>query len=1381
MKRFLSMLLAIVMVVSMIPVAASAAEVDSGYATANEDSKYTFLYNPAVDGTLTITIGDGNGAWVSDIMNFDDWSVSNRVEGNAQDSYTYDVVAGGSYSIRIYGPGEPCAAIVDVPYSVVFTPASVEDETITVYGNVIFSGNDVAIAGPQGEGTNYTPAQPVVHTYTPEADGIMTVYIKSASNSWYYSGENLTGHSGKNAAAFEHEVYAGTTYTIQLYAGKNGIADDGVVSYEILFYAKELEAQKEPYIISDTVITENGDHTVTMEALADMTVVTITPAEVGVYTISVPEGTALLNYVGGGSWWIEDWDDTEAAASLEWTCEEVAHTETDTVLDENNNYIDIEREVEGQSMMLGIKSEAETVTINVAKTGEYEAVEVELQVYNNKKFPTKYTLPEGAILGDYININDEVTHTAVKGEDGYYHLDSATGDILLVDMDYQNIVLTDALTGGRGTMYAYVYDENGIMTEKWNIGTACTLYKDNADENGYYPLTDDLIFFYDTYAVGNWVYGTVLDQTEQTNEDVWMYCMRTMKVAELGSLENPIVYATIEEMFADWTNKEVPADETIYFTAPLGGVTLTLESNPGAAALVNKGGIFVFPGAPFTFEGMPAGEMLTIGVQNQNRTGADIVTLVPASNEGTLDNPLMYESVEALVADWTNRSVAGGATVYVVAPLGGVTINISSSPYKATSIVDASGNVMVDAYPTGNFTFDESVKPLLVGIHNDSLDPEAVTLTVVGSDSGSTEVTYVDLVIGNNAVNGEDAHWIYTATADGELTLTPGNAIMGPVSYSFTVNETGPYDMEAGSAVPLVLFAGDVVKIDAVGTGYATLTASWSGEGGEEGEEGEEGNSVLALGDNEVALEADNLNGETWTFTATEDGILTATLTHLKYYVPSYEVEGEFDAYEMSGAQMGSACGRLMQFIVNGNNNFTNQQAVPVEAGDVVTIQLISNYGYRTEGIIALSMAEGGEGGEGGGSTAPEGTIDNPIVITELPYTITVDGTHDDYYTYTSAEACTLKITYPAGNYVSGLSSYEKDEENLYYIATVAAGETVSINPWGNNAGQYVISLTEGTEEPEEPGELGSKSNPIIITEFPSETPVALNENNFEDGLWYQYTATADGAFAAELEGGFVNFFVNGAETYWVDTVSAGDVILMNVGCYWYEEDVNYTLKLYDPAVAKIGDFVYNDLASALFEAMYGDTIVLLADVEQPEIKLIPGVTLDLNGHSLSAEYVSAFKGSNIVDSSEDNAGVLVVDPDCMMISASNAQLPVWNGEGYIFISILRFQEIYGKNADNHTVYQFLPTFETIAHEYLAKGAQNSHVKVVIRMTWELDTANAFQNFVYKDATVAEIVNSYRDNRYNLVFKATILDDKYEGFDLQVLLVSDTGVELALN
>ena len=137
MKRFLSMLLAIVMVVSMIPVAASAAEVDSGYATANEDSKYTFLYNPAVDGTLTITIGDGNGAWVSDIMNFDDWSVSNRVEGNAQDSYTYDVVAGGSYSNQFS----------------VYSGCTWEHLTslqITAYNNTIPAGAEILVLGLKG-------------------------------------------------------------------------------------------------------------------------------------------------------------------------------------------------------------------------------------------------------------------------------------------------------------------------------------------------------------------------------------------------------------------------------------------------------------------------------------------------------------------------------------------------------------------------------------------------------------------------------------------------------------------------------------------------------------------------------------------------------------------------------------------------------------------------------------------------------------------------------------------------------------------------------------------------------------------------------------------------------------------------------------------------------------------------------------------------------------------------------------------------------------------------------------------------------------------------------------------------------------------------------
>ena len=126
------------------------------------------------------------------------------------------------------------------------------------------------------------------------------------------------------------------------------------------------------------------------------------------------------------------------------------------------------------------------------------------------------------------------------------------------------------------------------------------------------------------------------------------------------------------------------------------------------------------------------------------------------------------------------------------------------------------------------------------------------------------------------------------------------------------------------------------------------------------------------------------------------------------------------------------------------------------------------------DGALVLTAGTGSEGGDEGGSGStdePNGTQSKPYVVDQLPYTITVDGNHDVYYTYTATEATVITISYDAGNYISITGGvWEKDSTNRIYTVTVAAGEVISINPWGSNSGSYTIAVAEATT-PEEGGD----------------------------------------------------------------------------------------------------------------------------------------------------------------------------------------------------------------------------------------------------------------------------------------------------------------------
>ena len=232
---------------------------------------------------------------------------------------------------------------------------------------------------------------------------------------------------------------------------------------------------------------------------AETTIYIYTPTETGVYTFTAPDG-AILGYWGAGSWFLSNPNST--SNTYEWTCTGV-----------------------GQSAYIGVSGADGSFTLNVAKTGDYTVVEIPIYTYENKAALSTFILPEDAVLGDYIDVTATTTHTAVLGNDGYYHLNGADGDIILVDMDYESIVLSDALNSERPVMYVYDTDEDG-NTVKWDIGAAVQEYENYMDEDGYYPLTEDLIYFYDNYANGIALY-TVHISGDYNEDNAWMYCMRT--------------------------------------------------------------------------------------------------------------------------------------------------------------------------------------------------------------------------------------------------------------------------------------------------------------------------------------------------------------------------------------------------------------------------------------------------------------------------------------------------------------------------------------------------------------------------------------------------------------------------------------------------------------------------------------------------------------------------------------------------------------------------------------------------------------------------------------------------------------------------------------
>ncbi len=454
---------------------------------------YTFEYTAATAGTLNVTVGQCSPGWRYKITTPDGVESLYRNKTNSGETCDYEGEAGNwKVVFYAYSSAEADNVAGTVSFTVSFTPKAQEP---TGPVELISVTNEAVTA------SGYT------YTFQAETTGTLNVTMGDCTPGWQYvvTGPNYdSGNRGKYSAgtSCDYTVTETGPWTVTVYAYTS--ADGrvaGTVSFTVTFTpdASEPEVEKEEYQVSDTALAL-GDNTLTLLDTAVTTIYVFEPTETAVYTFTAPEGV-ILGYWGAGSWFLSNPNST--TNTYEWTCTGV-----------------------GQTAYIGVSGVDGEFTLNVAKTGDYEVVVTPIVPYENKATLETFTLPEGATLGEYVDVFGQ-THTAVLGEDGYYHLDSVDGPILLIDMDYMDIVLSAALQSDRPVMYAYMYDEDGNVTLKYDIGNAVKAYEAVMDENGYYPVTEDILLFYQVYAVqaGTFTFHV----SGEYNEDcVWMYCMRTM-------------------------------------------------------------------------------------------------------------------------------------------------------------------------------------------------------------------------------------------------------------------------------------------------------------------------------------------------------------------------------------------------------------------------------------------------------------------------------------------------------------------------------------------------------------------------------------------------------------------------------------------------------------------------------------------------------------------------------------------------------------------------------------------------------------------------------------------------------------------------------------
>lgn len=478
---------------------------------------------------------------------------------------------------------------------------------------------------------------------------------------------------------------------------------------------------------------------------------------------------------------------------------------------------------------------------------------------------------------------------------------------------------------------------------------------------------------------------------------------------------------------------------TDYTWTPEYSGTATLSGDPSVNIAVNGGNTAmgynpsfeVVAGQDYTVRHFGTGfawitwEIATAAGDSDATSGTVIVESYSsgdftAPKDGTVQLTLDVVSTMDIIIGYTpyQLGLENGGTIEVTA---GTTYSIYA-PGATTDATVTWEYVTGGSNPGGNPGGNQPAGTTLALGSNvlaiDALDPDGETYTFTATEAGELSVEITGFAYDEGFGFGmQEVPVQYLAMVFGRNFLLEINGVQ---VYDFSAPAT--LTVAAGDEVAII-FASPRMRYAAELTINLSLEAN---QGGGTAAEGSAGNPYII------------------------DSIpttLTGTLTEETCF------DGLF--YQYTATEAGTiSCsdnGPIVSATLNGE---PASLPVDVVAGDV----LVLNPWAMAPGDFAIDVVWGAPlAGE------PDGSMGNPFVITELPWTYTAEGGyHDIYANYTAAEACTLKITYPEGNYVSGIISFDKFDEQNYYLVYVDAGEVVSINPWGNADGTYVVSLYDG-------------------------------------------------------------------------------------------------------------------------------------------------------------------------------------------------------------------------------------------------------------------------------------------------------------------------------
>ena len=522
---------------------------------------------------------------------------------------------------------------------------------------------------------------------------------------------------------------------------------------------------------------------------------------------------------------------------------------------------------------------------------------------------------------------------------------------------------------------------------------------------------------------------------------------------------------------------------------------------------------------------------------------------------GTVSVTVTYEAIEIIPGGiydpyyisayscptYTEEIPAGGYYYYELSGFSGNQLQITGeNAYlimdDVTYTPDENGVILVDVvdYPT-----------VIIG----NSGSEAASFLVeriypLGSYYNPQEITLDTPYTVDRAANASYYYFTWTAEETGTFTAT----MLSESGWRYYIQNSSTWkSTSTHTSMDETLVPSDSITVEA-GDKVTVYVSTYDGNyNTPEGQfsvsfsfEKSNVDGFLSMGYNYKELTEGDTDGCTWTYTATESGILDISVMSMTMYDVFGEMfsatEDEIDAYFSRNS---------FTLLVNGVDTDTASQRIEVTEGDVVTVQLSSAKAVWCEALIYLSMYVApdeveialGENTIFIGSNGVSATF-VPSVSGTLTLEATTVGTYDDWF---DSWSYLFDTDLPYAFWMLGLTidgvSYEANPVSI----EVEAGVPVTIEMCDIYGREDMVVMNVTLESAEEA---------TVIESLPADLTVSLTDENCELGLNYQYTAEKDGIILISApEGVDVIASVNGEFVIASEgiQVSAGDVVLMNI------------------------------------------------------------------------------------------------------------------------------------------------------------------------------------------------------------------------------------------